>query len=1100
MNAVPLARILVVDDEAANLRALRDTLHDQGYDSEGYTNGEDALKALREKQFDLLLTDLMMPGMDGVELLAAALKIDSHLVGILMTGQGTIETAGAAMQAGALDYILKPFKMNALLPVVARAVNMRRLRLENLELRNTVAIHEFNQAIAHTLDPNVLLDKIADAALAQFEADEASVMLLDAAGEFLYVAAVRGERRGTLLGTRMPIGKGIAGQVVSRGEPLVLQGEVKDARMAPLYPRAKIQSALSMPMITRNRLIGVLNVNYTRQPRTIPFGQIKMLSIFVNAAAAGIEAARLHTDERKAEANYREVLHMVADGIISMDEHQRIVIFNDGAEHLFGYRAEEMLGKPLDLLLPEGVAEAHRQHVQSFGQSLDRARAIGANGRQLLGRRKDGKLFHIEVGISKRTENGKHLYTAVVRDITERDAAEAALRRLNEELEAKVTARTVDLERARHEAEEANRAKSAFLATMSHEIRTPMNGVIGMIDVLHQTSLKGYQVEMVDLIHESAFSLLAIIEDILDFSKIEAGKLEIESKPTALADVTEKACGLLEHLADKKGVELTLFTDPAIPAEVLGDATRLRQVLVNLVSNAIKFSGEQPRQGRVSVRAVLAERSPEQLRVEFKVTDNGIGMDQETQARLFASFVQADATTTRRFGGTGLGLAIAKNLVQLMGGTIAVNSAPGKGSTFTVRLPFVALPAKADSNLAEPDVAGLSCLVVGEPGGIADDLAAYLAYAGAAVERAPSLASAREWAGAYPAGPWIWVIDAGDQPPAQDELRATALVRPAVELHFVLVLIERGQRRTPRHAASDLITVDGNLLKRRTFLKAVAVAAGREQAEEERSATVKSGTELTLPTREQALRQGRLILVAEDNETNQKVIRQQLALLGYAADIVGNGREALELWERGHYALLFTDLHMPEMDGYELSLAIRGGKAGQRRIPIIALTANALKGEAKRCHVVGMDEYLSKPVSLADLQAVLEKWLPPGNPIASPTADDGLAVLDTKVLARLVGDDSALIAELLDSYRRSAARAAEEIRTALALSDWKATAAAAHKLKSSSHSVGALRLGEVCERLEQLGKARNGNALRTLAVEFENAVAAVMRSLEQRES
>jgi len=430
MNSAPLARILIVDDEAAQMRALRDTLRDQGYETAGFTSGEDALKALQEKQFDLLLTDLMMPGMDGVALLAAALKIDPQLVGILMTGMGTIETAVQAMQAGALDYILKPFKVSVLLPVIARAVSVRRLRLENLELRNTVAIHELNQAIAHTLDPNVLLDKIADAALAQFEADEVSIMLLTDNGRLLYVAAARGEGRDALLGTRLPIGEGIAGWVAAHRESLVLEGEVKDPSPAPLHPRADIQSALCMPMITRNNLIGVINVNCTRKRRAFPAGQIKVLSIFTNAAAAGIEAARLYQDERKSDARYREVLDMAADGIISTDDEQRILIFNAGAEDVFGYRPEEVLGKPLEMLLPAEAAAAHRRHVQVFGKGPDQARAMSARDRRLFGRRKDGTLVNVEVGISKRSENGRTLYTAVVRDITQRVQQEDRIARL----------------------------------------------------------------------------------------------------------------------------------------------------------------------------------------------------------------------------------------------------------------------------------------------------------------------------------------------------------------------------------------------------------------------------------------------------------------------------------------------------------------------------------------------------------------------------------------------------------------------------------------------------------------------------------------------
>jgi signal transduction histidine kinase/FixJ family two-component response regulator len=309
MSPAPLARILIVDDEAAHMRALCDTLRDQGYETTGFATGDGALAALQEKKFDLLLTDLMMQGMNGVTLLSAALKLDPQLAGILMTGKGTIETAVQAMQAGALDYILKPFNMSTLLPVLARAIEVQRLRLENLELRNTLAIHELNQAIAHTLDPNVLLDKIADAALAQFDADEVSIMLLTDDGKSLFVAAVRGERRNTLLGAHMPVGEGIAGWVAASREPLMQEGEVRNARCMPAYPRAEIKSALSMPMITRNKLIGVLNVNCIHQLRTFTSGQVKALSIFTNAAAAGIEAARLHEALRLLNAGLEQRVH-----------------------------------------------------------------------------------------------------------------------------------------------------------------------------------------------------------------------------------------------------------------------------------------------------------------------------------------------------------------------------------------------------------------------------------------------------------------------------------------------------------------------------------------------------------------------------------------------------------------------------------------------------------------------------------------------------------------------------------------------------------------------------------------------------------------------
>jgi len=732
------------------------------------------------------------------------------------------------------------------------------------------------------------------------------------------------------------------------------------------------------------------------------------------------------------------------------------------------------------------------------------------------------------------------------------------------------------VEHARLDAEQANRAKSDFLAAMSHEIRTPLNGVIGMVDVLHQTSLKGYQVEMADLIRESAFSLLGIIDGILDFSRIEAGKLEIESAPMPVADVVEKVCGMLDRMAEKKGEELTLFTDPAIPEEVMGDALRLRQVLINLVNNAIKFSGGQQRPGRVSVRAVLAESGPEQVVVEIRVIDNGIGMDEKTQALLFTPFTQADVSTTRRFGGTGLGLAISRHLVQLMGGEIAVRSELGKGSTFTVRLPFKLPPEQpavgrdlsrdAECRDKSRPTAGLSCLVVGDTEGLAGDLAVYLTHDGATVERAADLASVQEWIAGSPAGLCVVIIDVNDASPSLDDLRAIARrhlsnalpripspqsspasgrgserdkqslisagdavsLREFYDKHAIrFVVIGRGQRREPRVEDAAVVLVDGNVLTRGMLLKAVAIAAGRAREERKAPLRGKGEAEFSPPSREEARQQGRLILVAEDNETNQKVILQQLGLFGYTADAAADGRMALERWRSGDYALLLSDLHMPKMDGYQLTAAIRAAETGKAHVPIVALSANALKSEAEHCRAAGMDDYLSKPARLADLKAMLEKWLPIAGesapdfhpplqgegwggdglnqnnslesyvPIPPPTpplkgGENAASVpVDVSVLKALVGDDPAVIRDLLRDFRVSAAKTAAELKAACDSGQTAQAGALAHKLKSSARSVGALALGELCAGMEQAGKAGQVEALTALLSRLEAEMAAV---------
>lgn len=661
--------------------------------------------------------------------------------------------------------------------------------------------------------------------------------------------------------------------------------------------------------------------------------------------------------------------------------------------------------------------------------------------------------------------------------------------------------RNEELERARNAADAATQAKSDFLAAMSHEIRTPMNGVIGMVEVLARSSLKAHQVEMVELIRESAFSLLTVIDDILDFSKIEAGHLQIEAQPVSVTEVVEKVCVMLNRLAEKQNVELTLFTDPAIPQNVVGDSLRLRQVLINLINNAIKFSGGTRRVGKVLVRAVLTRLEADHAHIEFHVIDNGIGMDEATIARLFTAFSQADASTTRRFGGTGLGLAISQKLASLMGGVVSVHSTPGEGSRFVLHMPFKVMAIAEDERKPPPLVAGLACLVVEDGGGgeIARDLQAYLVDAKARSQSVADLQGLRNVASSLEPGLWVWIINAGShQPPSVDMLRDIAALNPSIDARFVV--IGRGPDRYPHRVDADRVTVDGNVLTCSALLRSVAIAAGRAAEEDEGSdAVTQPRHAAVLPntlSREEARRLGRLILVAEDNAMNQKVIIQQFALLGLTADVTGDGLHALHRWQSGDYALVVTDLHMPGLDGYQLSTAIRAqeaksasGSAQTGRIPIIALSANALKGEAENCRNAGMDDYLCKPVPLAELEAMLKKWLPKVATAAlvtpsattTPTQD---GPVDLRVLSDLVGDDAQVIEEFLKEFQRSATRNRQEIVQACDSKNDAAISSAAHQLKSAARSVGALALGDLCEELEAAAARHERANLQPLREEF----------------
>ncbi len=634
-----------------------------------------------------------------------------------------------------------------------------------------------------------------------------------------------------------------------------------------------------------------------------------------------------------------------------------------------------------------------------------------------------------------------------------------------------------ELRAAKDAADAANRAKSAFLAVMSHEIRTPMNGVLGMAEILAQSDLPPRDREAVRTIQSSATSLLGIIDDVLDFSKIEAGRLELERVDCSSVEIIDSVYRALMPIAMARGVDLRYFVDPELPERIIGDPTRLRQVMYNLIGNAVKFSGgREMRRGRVAVRLELAPASPKQMR--FSVSDNGVGMSEDALAGLFTSFAQAERSTTRRFGGTGLGLAIVKRLVELMRGTVEVSSAIGVGAAFTVTLPLEAARAQPADAITRLD--GLECVLVGgDSCWDADDLRRYLSPLGAHVRVVGSGAEAVAVAQKI-APPVVIVRELGEVPSELDPgLYAIADARH--------VLITRGQRQVPRVVGTHVVVIDREFLRRHTLALAVALAGGlREQEVYEPSSGAKVKTTLIAPSIAEARALGQLILVAEDDQTNQRVILRQLELLGFAAEIAADGAEALRMWEAGEYGLLLCDLHMPTLDGYGLTREIRRAEAGTgRRMPILALTANALKGEAARARALGIDAYLTKPVPLETLRTAITPWLlrswrvpPPDGPHAKAgsSADDGRVgcVLDVSVLESLVGNDPLVVRELLEDFVESQARSMVELRAAVVTGDLVGVGAAAHKMKSAARSIGALHLGDLTAELESASKRFDG--------------------------
>ncbi|MEO6517851.1 MAG: ATP-binding protein [Pseudoxanthomonas sp.] len=796
----------------------------------------------------------------------------------------------------------------------------------------------------------------------------------------------------------------------------------------------------------------------------------------------------------RSEQSLRLAVRAAGLGTWSWDRQQGRISWSDECARMFGAAAEGSISYDDFLML---INQEERNHKDiTFRNALEREQEFRVD---LRARTPAGDTRWLSVlgrMFPSDQEHGGSMQ-GVAFDITDQKNAEGELRRLNERLESSVGRRTAELEKATLEAESANRAKSAFLASMSHEIRTPMNGVLGMVEVLAQSELGSRQSEALKTIHESANNLLHLIDDILDFSKIEAGRLEIEKQATSLETLADSVCQTLNAEALSKGVTVNLYISPALPSQVMADSLRLRQVFFNLLGNAIKFSGGRSQRGQV--RFAIEPDPAEGHCIVVTVEDNGIGISEEHMSHLFQVFTQAEASTTRRFGGTGLGLAICKQLVDLMGGSILAESELGKGSTFRVRLPTEQTRAPDQPDPLRLD--GTQYVVVDDPNYEARDIAAYLLHAGASVLRVRSVHDAL----AFHDPSRRQVLVYGSEIRARNNAAALASLASA-EVYCRLVVV-RGRRQKIRKLSDTLVILDAATLRRAALLRAAAIAAGAnlevavedhepEEVRPRPAAKRVAATErmTTLP-----------ILIAEDDLTNQKVILHQLELLGYRAEVASDGEEALSRWSESRYSLLLTDLHMPHRDGFSLASEIRRLEAPGQRMPIVMLTANAIRAQHNAMHP-DIDDYLIKPATLAALAQAIEVAIRmPGAaaeaaqlPAAASDGDgDGEGtILDLNVLRELVGNDTAVHAEVLDAYQRSLHQATFELQSCSLRGDIAAVAGVAHRVKSSSRAVGALEFGELCAELEKAALVANGSLAQDLIVLFLKDVDALLAEIE----
>ena len=765
---------------------------------------------------------------------------------------------------------------------------------------------------------------------------------------------------------------------------------------------------LGRPLQQLAQYVGELNIdNLGDKPFVVQDrgrNELHLLADKVNAMASSLKASiaskaevmrRLQEENaerrsiqealRRSEEKYRGIVEGALEGIFRITLEGRVLSVNPAGARMLGYPS----------------ANALMQHVTDFGRQCyirpaQREGVIAAllehnlvAGMELEWRRADGQAFWASISARLvRDEGGQPLLVETfATDVSARKQAEEELKRHREQLEEAVAERTAELMKAKEQADVANRAKSAFLANMSHEIRTPLNAILGMSQLALDTGLDAQQNNYLQKVHHSAEALLGIINDILDFSKIEAGHLDMESIPFELGNVMDSLANLVGMKAEEKGLELVFRLGAGLPDMLVGDPSRLSQVLVNLGTNAVKFTEH----GEVLVTVDVLERDAASVRLGFEVSDTGIGITPEQHERLFKAFAQADSSTSRRYGGTGLGLAISQRLVQMMGGELGCDSEPGRGSRFHFSARFGIGAAQPGRNpaVAARDLRGARMLIADD-----NDVAREVLVAMAsALGLRPATAS-----GGQEALEAVVAADAGHEPfdlllldwkmPGMNGVDCAKAIAGMALAHpppTVLMLTAFSRDEMARGLQAQQVTVAATLTKPVTpssLLDASLQAIGMPQQRIQRS-----------KRREDALRHdlaalaGARVLLVEDNPINQELARDLLGRANIVVEVAQDGREALDMLARERFDAVLMDCQMPVMDGYEATRELRRHPQWQD-LPVIAMTANAMVGDREKVLAAGMNDHIAKPIRFAELFGTLARWVRPGAAVDAGGRDE----------------------------------------------------------------------------------------------------------------
>ena len=821
-----------------------------------------------------------------------------------------------------------------------------------------------------------------------------------------------------------------------------------------------LRACIGVPVIYQGRLLALLFVGRTGKGHTFTAEDLEIIRTMASLAAISIHSADQFASLARADAFNRKILETATTAVFTVDSRRVITSVNDAFCEITGFRAEQVLGKPCTMLAPT----ACESDCALFDSDADEpqlhleCQISGAKG-QWLSTIKNAALLHNEKG---KVIGGVESFIDISELIEQRKSAEAA-----------------------------STAKSSFLANMSHEIRTPLNGIMGMIELALTTEMTGEQQEYLSTVKTCADSLLSLINDALDLSKIEAGKLELEQINFGLRDLADGVLDVMTHPAASKSLELIGHVDSEVPHQVEGDPTRLRQILINLLGNAIKFTEK----GEVLLKINTEPADGNDLTaIRFTVSDTGIGIPHEKVAAIFDSFTQADETTTRNFGGTGLGLTISRELVEVMGGTLELETRAGKGSTFFFTLPMKTMQMRRpkESAPARPNLEKARVLVVDDNSNNRLILRQELGELGCEVEESDCGRQAMEMiAKAEGSTPYDLVI-LDLKLPGLDGFAAAQQIRTSnlqqqPRLLLMTALGVRGDATRCRE-----IGIDGYFVKpiKRSLLLG---AIGRVMAPQAEGADPGAGPELVTRycLEEDSASPSNTILLAEDHPVNTMLAVKLLKDAGFAVVTAANGREALERLETEKVDLVLMDIQMPEMDGLEATRKIREQKKFAD-LPIIAMTAHAMAGDRSRCLQSGMNDYISKPVSQDLLIGLISRWLGHGSGKKSdyhaattsgshdrknhPTDPLGSATkvpINIKKALALVSGDRSFLVELLREYLDDIPKRLEKMEQAITAADADTVRRTAHSIKGASTSLGTEEIGSLVLRLE--ARAASGN-------------------------